>query len=164
MLDINALFPQIAELKQKTAKATASSADSVSFDDILKSSVAQTQAAESDSLTMEDLIEMVTVPEDLKAAVTDLSEDSPKTDQELKAVSKKIHVFSLGLVDVINNSVNANEVAQAEMDLQFLMIGTFQLTKSYGYASAADDLLGYWKKLDIRSQSFSALIKSIRRQ
>ncbi len=161
MIDISSLMPQLSVLKQKAAVDTASnSADP--FSAILNQQIdAVTETSDPAPVSLDEIDEMSSLPDELKSMIKDLMEGTPQTDDQLKAASKKLAVISRGLVDILNNTMPGTETAQAEVDLQYAIFGTFQLLENYGYKPAVSDLVQTWKTIDARTDSYETLMSGL---
>jgi flagellar hook-basal body complex protein FliE len=162
MIDISALMPQLSVLKQKAAAADISSKAIDPFSSVLTQKIDDINSrSDAAAPSLDEIDRISSLPDDLKSMIKDLMEGTPQTDDQLKAASKKLAVVSRGLVDILNNTMPGTETAQAEVDLQYAIFGTFQLLENYGYKPAVADLVQTWKTIDTRTDSYETLMSGL---
>jgi hypothetical protein len=121
MFDINSLLPQMALLKQKVTRPDAT-LPAQSFSSVLTKKIEDVAGPETDPT----LDSVSSLPDDIKKMIQDLADGTPMDEAGLKVGSKKLSIMAMGLTDMINNSVPGPDVAQAEIDLQVVLFGSFQ--------------------------------------
>ncbi|NBV84589.1 hypothetical protein EBR57_10820, partial [bacterium] len=104
---------------------------------------------------------MSTLPDEIKTIIKDLANAAPKTDADLTTESKKLAVASRTLVEILNRTPGESESVEAEINLQVVTFGVFQLLENYGYKPAVGDLVQTWKTLDMRTNAYQTLIDGL---
>jgi len=159
MIDIQSLMPQLSVLKQKTLAAEA--AGSVSFDSVLSQKIDEVAGEAPAAISLDAIDAMSTLPDEIKTIIKDLANAVPKTDADLTTESKKLAVASRTLVEILNRTPGESESVEAEINLQVITFGIFQLLENYGYKPAVGDLVQTWKTLDMRTDAYQTLIDGL---
>lgn len=98
-----------------------------------------------------------TIPENIRKSLLALLSEETLSPDVVKKISKQIAIYAANLADTVTFSVNPTEVADADFNLQMVMLGMLSLVTEYGQKPALNDLVTLWKKVDTRSASFESL-------
>lgn len=159
MIDINSVMPQLSVLQQRSFGAIETQPET-SFNDVLSQKI-QTLSGTSKIESSETIDTISTLPDDVRSIIKSLINHTPLDSERLNEASQKLATLSRRLVQMVNSTLPGPQSAQIEIDLHFVILGTFQILENYGHKSAVSDLMETWKSLDTRTTTYDSLLSGL---